>query len=191
MLSPMTRELMGAAEDDMTLAESDKQRNLLEIANLRMLYLLAQKEGLISKCEWTTIAGKGDTEVIADIDAKVNFHLNGTAWRVAIMNHPQCNQETITTALKSAFAKLGVELVLMVSRDIEHQQKLQQAVASLDGSANLIKRTAFATHQDLYKNGITKTRWQNAEQRQLNLWPEAAETAKPTWIGSVPQSMPA
>src|SRR5277367_6100690 len=48
-LSPMTRDLIGVNQEDTDLTESVIQRHLLEIANLRMLYLLAQKEGLIAK----------------------------------------------------------------------------------------------------------------------------------------------
>src|SRR5438270_8227901 len=44
MLSPMTRQLMRAADCEFDLAHAETQRHLLEVANLRMLFLVDQKE---------------------------------------------------------------------------------------------------------------------------------------------------
>src|SRR5271154_3585840 len=59
MLSPMTRSIVGCSASEIDLFDSDVQRHLLEIANLRMLHLMGVKDGQIKDFEWTTV-GEGD-----------------------------------------------------------------------------------------------------------------------------------
>ena len=46
-------------------------------------------------------------------------------------------------------------------------QAIQQMAASSSDLANVC---AFATHQDVYKQGVVKARWENTDQRQAAIF---------------------
>jgi hypothetical protein len=157
MLAPMTRGLLGKGQSEIDLFDSDIQRNLLEIANLRMLHLIGVKDNQISDFEWTTAPADGSS----GLDAKVRFRAHGLENRLGIVNHPAAD----VTALKKLEASMqneGVQSILIVSRDEAHQKAVQTVVCS---SPMLSKRVFFATHHELYKIGVVNTKWQACDQK--------------------------
>jgi hypothetical protein len=153
MLSPMARGMVSGADCEMDLADTDIQRHLLEVANLRMIFLTDQKAGLISDFCWNTIPSDG----LATIPATVNFKRNNTAHKAAIINNFGISADKVQAAAEKAIADGIADMVWIVSSDEAEQEKLQQALSS----ASVANRLAFTTHQEIYKAGIVKSKWQS------------------------------
>jgi len=163
MLSPMTRSITGCPTSPLDLFDADVQRNLLEIANLRMLHLMGVNDKQISDFEWTTV--RADSENKKIIDARVKFTCGGNEHRLGIINHPAADAN-LTKELEASLSD-GIHHILIVSRDEAHQKALQAAVC---GSQLLAKRCLFATHHELYKSGIATTKWQSCDGTCANLF---------------------
>ena len=178
MLSPMSRNICGAQDHDIDLYDSNVQRHLLEVANLRMMYLIGVNEGDLSAFEWTTC--KIADDVSKRLDAIVKFTVGSKAHKVGISNHPDAN-ETLVANIEKSLATDGIDSVLIVSRDEMHQQALQ---AKLAGSS-VSRRCVFATHHELYKHGIAKSKWQCADQRLSDIFGAIVIdcTEAKTWTG--------
>lgn len=156
MLSPMARTLCAAGEAQDDIFENDFQRHHLEVANLRMLYLIAQKNGLVLNFQWDTIRRTKKDET--GLDARVTFSALGLDHKVGLVNNPDADS-TLVTKLSSALAKEDIETIMLISRDEAAQKALQTLVAT---NPNLSQHTIFATHQDLYRDGIAGDSWQTA-----------------------------
>jgi len=193
ILSPMTRNLIGA-EDDVDLNDSDLQRHLLEVANLRMLMLMAQKDEQISNLEWTTAKTTDTTK--ANLDATISFNRGGVNYKAGIINHSQSeNDMTDGVSLKDKIEEIfngnGVEMVFIISRDQIRQQMVQKTLAD-KLSETTTNKVLFATHQEIYKAGIVKSRWQNAAERTISCFVEPLkETQVSGRMSITPQAMPA
>jgi hypothetical protein len=172
-LSSMSRDIIGSADSEVDLSQSEIQRHLLEIANLRMMFLVTQNENTISNLKWNTCNND-----LGSIDAKASFVAGANAWRIGIINHPTEDKDSLINRIKSGFGKETIEMIFIISRDIAHQKLLQSLLST--ENPNLIRRIAFATHQDMYKSGVIKTAWQNADGRQLSLWPDVVQ-AESEW----------
>ncbi|MBA4073923.1 MAG: hypothetical protein C0508_02710 [Cyanobacteria bacterium PR.023] len=160
MLSTMARTIAGAPEATDAMLDNEFQRHHLEVANLRMLYLVAQKDAQISQFQWTTCKQPKKSE--CGLDAMVTFKLNNTAnssTKLGLVNNLSLDPEAISK-LTSAIENEKLDSILLISRDDLAQKALQQLVVQAGG--DLAKRTLFATHQELYKDGIVATRWQGA-----------------------------
>jgi len=164
MLSPMTRNLVGCENSEIDLFDSEVQRHLLEVANLRMLHLMGVKDNQISDFEWTTLGAR--TSVGMTMDAKVRFKCNATEHRLGILNHPAADTELIRK-LEQGLQMEGINAILVVNRDEVHQKSLQALNCS---SPMLQRRCYFATHHELYKLGIAQTKWQGCDQKTANLF---------------------
>jgi hypothetical protein len=154
MLSPMSRQLAKAGETVVDLNNADVQRHLLEIANLRMLYLMDQKEGNLSELQWETI--RRDDIMAGGIDAIVSFKRNGAAHRIGIMNHPHKAGGELAALMQKAVSENNLESVWVISRDDAHLNQISHSIA---GSA-ISTRVLLTTHQDVYKAGMCKAKWQ-------------------------------
>ncbi|MBV8281168.1 MAG: hypothetical protein JO347_03780 [Candidatus Eremiobacteraeota bacterium] len=78
--------------------------------------------------------------------------------------------------LESALTDDDIDMVWVVSRDEDHQMKLQQRIAAVVGTdSKLNQRLAFATHQELYKSGMVKTRWQTVDQHIASIFVESIQ----------------
>lgn len=175
MLSPLTRAIAGAPEADDVMLDNEFQRHHLEVANLRMLYLVAQKDAQISAFHWTTCKQPKRDET--GLDAKVEFtQVSGMTTKVGLVNN-LCLDQAAITKLTQSLADEEIDSLMLISRDDIAQKALQQVVAQAGGE--LAKRTLFATHQELYKDGIVATRWQSV----------AGPIAKPevAYIGTMAQ----
>jgi hypothetical protein len=173
MLSPMTRQLVNANESSYDLADCETQRHLLEVANLRMLFLMDQKESLISDCNWMT--SKKTTISDASTDACVTFKRGGTTMKVGIINHPTMSIETVTAVASDALSN-GCDSIWIVSRDEAHKTSLQKALAS----SAVASKLAFTTHADIYKSGVVKSKWQSATEQFISATPDAVTWGSPS-----------
>jgi hypothetical protein len=166
MLSPMTRQLQRAAETAFDLSDCEIQRHLLEVANLRMLFLMEQKEGLIGDCNWTTTKKTKIDD--ASTDACITFKRNEVTQKIAIINHPTMSTENIVNVATEA-TNAGCDSVWIISRDEAHQRQLQKALVS----CAVASKIAFTTHQDIYKSGIVKAKWQSTSEQFASVMPES------------------
>lgn len=157
MLSPMARGMVSGMECEMDLSETDIQRHLLEVANLRMIFLTDQKSGLISDFSWKTIPSDG----FATIPATVSFKRNNTTHRAAIINNFGLCAEKVQAAAEKVLGDGAVDMVWIVSSDEAQQEKLQQALCN----SSIANRLAFTTHQEVYKAGIVKSKWQSVNRQ--------------------------
>lgn len=163
MLAPLARTISGCTEEsEVDLFDSDVQRHLLEVANLRMMHLIGVKENEISDFTWTTC--KASDPTAKHLDAKVSFKVGSKSHKLGIINHPATTDKLVADIEKAL--QDGCESVLVVSRDETHQAETQAMLSKSTVSKNCF----FATHHELYKNGIAKTVWQGADQGAANLF---------------------
>ena len=171
LLSDMAKNVTGIEQDEVDRFDAEWQRHHLEVANLRMLYLISQKNEKISNFEWQTV--KEEEKAKTGLDAKVSFVCNGIAYDIGIINNPQLDKESISR-IEGSLKDNGCEMVLMIARDDETKVALQDAINGSTDSA-LAKYCFFSTHQKLYKKGMVASKWENSEKRDLNLFPKQEE----------------
>ena len=175
MLSGISRSVAEVAEESLDLYDSEVQRHFLEVANLRMLGLIDQKDERLTNFKWTTVKTTGEKKAV---DANVSFSLNGKTHKVAIVNHAAATTD-LNILIDDAITS-GAEHVLLVSRDDAHQEILQKIVAQ-SGSVN-VKRCLFATHHEIYREGLVVTHWMTADQKQASVFATpASEAAAANW----------
>jgi hypothetical protein len=155
MLSPLSKNMNGTSEDTLDLLDSTVQRHLLEVANIKMLGLIAQQAGEISNFNWLTRAGTAQTA----LDAIMGFRANDRSFNIAIINHPS-DKDKLLTGLDSLFTENTVDRVIIVCRDTNYQDALTNFLAEQARKFDLSK-IYFATHQELYKSSITRARYLN------------------------------
>ncbi len=169
MLSPMAKSVSGISQDDTDRFDANWQRHHLEVANIRMLYLIAKNEGKVSNVVWKTC--KSEEKAKTFLDAKVSFESNGIAYDIGLVNNPSSDDASLN-GLAKAVSDNGCEMILMVTRDDDAQAELQAKISQMTDSS-LAKYCFFATHQELYKKGMINAHWQNAECRPLSLFPKS------------------
>lgn len=169
MLSPMARGMVAGSDCEMDLSDTDVQRHLLEVANLRMIFLTDQKAGLISDFSWNTIKSEG----LATVPAVVSFKRNGSLHRAALVNNFGVPAEKVQAAAEKVIADGQADMVWIISCDETQQEKLQQALAG----SSVAARIAFTTHQEVYKAGVVKSKWQSVNKQYA---PVIAESVVPS-----------
>jgi hypothetical protein len=176
MLSPMTRGLSGFEDNQDELLSNEFQRHHLEVANLRMLYLVAQKDQQICDFTWKTMKAERITET--GLDAKAVFNCGGSATKVGLVNNllSGCAQDKLST-LAGALTAENIDSILLISRDDQDRSALQKAI--IDFGGDLATRAFFATHQELYRDGIVGTRWQLANGESADLFKPGQVTFMP------------
>jgi len=161
MLSPMTRQMLNASDTAYALSDGETQRHLLEVANLRMLLLQDQKEGLIANCTWESSRKAQFDE--AGYDAIVSFKQNEISHHIGIINNPPGGVSGALRAVNQALEEKAIHNVWIISADDSFQRSLQQGLAS----TAIAGRVAFATHQEIYKTGAIKANWQSTNGQAL------------------------
>lgn len=179
MLSGISRSAANVGEEDLDLYDSEIQRHFLEVANLRMLGLIDQKDEKLTKFSWTTVKTLTPGKAV---DAFVTFTQNARTHKIAIVNHPAATTE-LTASVDEAI-KSGAEHVLLVSRDDAHQAALQKVIAS-SGSIN-IKRCLFATHHEIYREGLVSTQWTTCDATKSSVFAKPVESAPTAAWGNMP-----
>lgn len=155
MLSPLARTASGAIDSPDNLDDNEWKREHLEIANIRMLFIISQKEGYLQSFQWHTCADKKEV-----YDATVSTTVNGINCKVGIISNPaskNCLLEKFDEDLKNK----RMTQIMVVSGNKENQGNLQKQFAGLIDKAN-VNSIIFGTHQDLYKSGLAGMQWQNA-----------------------------
>jgi hypothetical protein len=153
----MTRNISGFDEQELDLCDSDVQRHLLEVANVRMLFLVGVRDGLIKDFEWNTI--KATKGAVGKLDATATFSSSGLSYKVGIINHPAIN-DGLLSSLEQQVQECGIDKLFIVSRDDVHQAQLQKLIA---GNALLKSRCLFSTHHELYRVGVVISSWQTCD----------------------------
>lgn len=175
MLSPMTRQLLSTDDTDVDLSDCDTQRNLLEIANLRMLFLVDQKNGLINDCQWTTVRQTDTTNTT--LDAVVSFQRVNTAHRAGIINHPTMSRDALIAVCQEALNAKTADMIWIINRDEGHQAILQEMLAD----SSCADRIALATHQEIYKSGVVKAKWQSCRQQYISVCTDSLTADSVSW----------
>lgn len=172
---PLVYMLTNTQNEELDRFNSDWQRHHLEVANLRMLYLMAQQEGEISNFKWQTMKGKNN------IDALISFDCQGISHKIAIINNME-NADQLES-LASLKKELELTSIMIVSRDIETQKQIQKMVASSALSDSIF----FCVHQEMYQSGIVSNVWQNAKEMSADLFPASGSNNIETdgiWINT-------
>jgi len=181
MLSPMTRGISGFADNQDELLSNDFQRHHLEVANLRMLYLVAQKDQQICDFVWKTMKHERVTET--GLDAKATFNCGGFATRVGLVNNLQGDCATAKLdKLAQSLSQENIEAVLLISRDDHDKSAMQDAIIKFGGE--LATKTFFATHQELYRDGIVGVGWVMANGQKAELFKQGEVAFMPGFGGS-------
>ena len=141
-----------------------------------MLYLVAQKDQQICEFTWKTIKAERHTE--SGLDAKATFNCGGTATRVGIVNNLQSTEATAKlTKLANSLSAENIESVLLISRDDQDKLAMQKTVLEFGGE--LATKTVFATHQELYRDGIVGVGWVTANGQKAELFKQGEVTFMP------------
>jgi hypothetical protein len=161
MLAPLARTISGASQSENNPYDNDWQQKHLEIANIRMIFLIAQKEGLLNSLKWQTCADNTNT-----YDAVISFKYQSIDCNVGLMSHPNLNED-LSVSLKDQLNNSNITHTIIVSRHKAHQESLQKSLIQLKSDAN-VNSILFATHQDLYKSGLAKVRLNNVINKPIN-----------------------
>ncbi|HEY9868518.1 MAG TPA: hypothetical protein V6D08_05085 [Candidatus Obscuribacterales bacterium] len=173
-LSPMTRDLIGAGDSVVDLRHFEIQRHLLEVANLRMIFHMDEREGRISDLQWTTI--KPSAHGPCGLDAKVLFIWKGKPRSVGIINQSSRKLDNIIRRLNSAVGENSVDMVCLISADPATQQALQEHIAASVGHDPILRDcVALAPHKQLYKLGVVQTSWQGIGMRDTSIFIEGPQ----------------
>jgi hypothetical protein len=168
MLAPMSKQENQLTDSSLDLFDSGVQRHLLEVANIRMLCLIAKKDGDLHDFEWITL--KPSLTAAGYFDAIVKVRARANQSKMGIVNHPS-DKEKFLTGIAKAFAENEVENIMVVSRDEAHQKDLQEVVAK-NASTIDARRILFVTHHELYRSGIAKACMQTQDRQNINLFGE-------------------
>jgi len=176
MLSPMSKTMSGTTEDTLDLTDSTVQRHLLEVANIKMLGLIAQQAGEISNFNWVTHSGGAKTT----LDAVMTFTANDRFFKFAVINHPS-DKEKLVAELDSMFIEGAVERVIVICRDTSYQDILQKFLAEQPRQFDLSK-IYLATHQELYKTSITTARYTDGHRQSVSFLGHSANNTVPLHV---------
>lgn len=174
LMSPMARTHSGFPQHELDLFDTEVQRHWLEVANIRMIHLIAQKDGEISQFSWLTL--KPDQSGKKTADAKVSFTSSGNLHKMAIANHPTLN-DSLMQDWSIALQDKDVGKLLVISRDEAHQRSLQK----LTVNSSIASCCFFTTHHDLYRSGVVRSLWQTAQQSRIDLF--GAKDQSQNWTG--------
>ena len=162
MLAPLARTISGADQKDDDFNNNDWQRNHLEIANIRMIFLIAQKEGYIEKFNWQTCLNVKQERLV--YSAKVSFMSQTCSEVMGLICHPQLSEDLLNLLAKELDNQ---EIKIIISRDLHHQENVQKLLINLNNHKN-INNILLTTHSDLYKSGLSKVRWHNILGQQVS-----------------------
>jgi hypothetical protein len=176
MLSPMSKSISGTSDDALDLLDSNVQRHLLEVANIKMLGLIAQQAGEINNFDWVTHSGSTQTT----LDAIMTFSTNDRSLKIAVINHPS-DKEKLLADLESLFYANTIDRAIIVCRDTNYQDTLQRFLAEQTRKFDLSK-IYFATHQELYKTSIAKAHYLNGHRQSANFQANNANNTIPLTI---------
>lgn len=165
MLSPMSRTISDTAAESIDLFDSEVQRHFLEVANIRMVCLVAKRAGEIDDLTWSTC--RTNVPEKRSLDAVVTLISKGRVRKVGIINHPNCDEVQLES-LQASFINHGVDIIGIVSRDENHQETIRKHLSQYKDGLDFSK-ILLVTHHSLYKCGIAKACWNSAKYETINL----------------------
>lgn len=164
MLAPLARAVSGAQHSEIDIYDHDWQRNHLEIANIRMIFLIAQKEGLLKTFQWKTCLPAADNKQL--YDAIISCTWQSTNCSIGLISHPEPNKE-LSLQLAQELNNKDITHIMIISRDQSHQESLQKLLLEFKSRTN-VNSILLATHHDLYKSGLAKVAWHNVFGEQIS-----------------------
>lgn len=165
MLAPLARTISGAKANENNIFDCDWQQRHLEIANIRMIFLIAQKEELVRNFQWITCHPAMDSNKQV-FDAFISCAWTSVNHRIGLISHPEISTE-LAAQLEQELVSGNVTDIMIISRDQSHQENLQKLLSGFQAKTSK-NNIVFATHQDLYKSGLNKTCWLNLNREQIN-----------------------
>lgn len=177
MLAPLAKTITGAKNGDGETIDSDQQQKYLEIANIKMIFLMAQKEGLLQNFQWTTcVQVENDTQLF---DALISCGSQSVHHNLGLLSHPSSDNQ-FAARIEQGLAGKNITGMMIICRDQAHQSSLRKLLADHKLQAQASK-VIFAIHQDLYKGGLNKVQWFNVAGEQINFFnlSKAASTFLP------------
>jgi hypothetical protein len=186
MLSPISRTISDSAAESLDLFDSEVQRHFLEVANIRMVCLVAKKDGDVEDLSWTTCKSKSDAAVSGP-DAIVTLTTKRGVRKIGIFNHPDSGKIDSANLL-ACFAQEGVDVIGIVSRDEGHQEILRKQISQYADGFDF-RKVLLVTHHNLYKLGITKACWGSAQSETIDLIDGSVASSNATmpWGQDIPQ----
>jgi hypothetical protein len=173
MLAPMSKQVAEMGDSQLDLFDSGVQRHLLEVANIRMLCMIAKKEADIEDFEWVTL--RPSLTDASNFDAILSVKTRAHQRKIGIINHP-ADKEKFLSGMAKVIEENQVQNILVVSRDEVYQKDLQELV-SKNMSLTDAKRVLFVTHHELYRSGIAKACMQTEDRQTVNVFGEACLAA--------------
>jgi hypothetical protein len=164
MLAPLACTVSGTNPNESDVYNNDWQRDHLEIANIRMIFLIAQKEKHLQAFQWQTCSNATDKKQI--YSAIISSVCQSFNYNIGLISHPQLSND-LPAQLAQELNSKTMTHIMIVSRDQTHQENLQKILADLKTHPN-VNRILLTTHQDLYKSGLAKLRWHNLSGQQLS-----------------------
>lgn len=163
VLSSMARKLNGFGENQDDVLDNEFQRHHLEVANLRMLFLVAQKNGLIKDFNWQTCKRERQTDT--GLNAKITFQCQNAEVKIGVVNNPQTQTAHIEKLTKSLVSE-DLNWLLVIGRD---ETELNALKTAMKEQSTLAGKVLFSTHQDLYRDGVMNASWQTVGNEQFDL----------------------
>jgi hypothetical protein len=166
MLAPLAKDMVGTKNGDNEALDGHQQQKYLEIANIRMIFLIAQTEGFLQNFRWTTcLPGENNTQLF---DAAIAYSNQSVNHRLGLLSHPELSDEFLSR-IEQGLVSGNITNLMIISRDQTHQANLQKLLAD-DKSQAYANKIIFAVHQDLYKSGLDKVQWRNVADEQMNFF---------------------
>lgn len=174
MLSSISKDLSAtkSLDEEVDLFNPEVQRHFLEIANIRMLCLIAQKETQITNFTWKTSQSQSGI-----LDAVISFQIDNKNRSVGIINYHSTDLDL--SILKDALSQTNIDSIAIVSRDEKEQKFIQNNLAQNTYQLDLSK-IFLVTHHELYKSGLAKAKWANATRQEVNLLNNSSPNNLPT-----------
>jgi hypothetical protein len=173
MLAPMSKQVAEMADSQLDLFDSGVQRHLLEVANIRMLCMIAKKDADLEDFDWVTLTPS--LSAASNFDAILSVKAKALQRKIGIINHPADKDKFLAGAAK-AIEENQIQNILVVSRDEAHQKDLQELVAK-NMRLSEARRLLFVTHHELYRSGIAKACMQTEDRQTINVFGEACVPA--------------
>jgi hypothetical protein len=122
-----------------------------------MIFLIAEKEGVLQHFQWTTCDNSKTNEQI--YDALISCTWQSANHTFGLISHPEINTDFFNR-MEQESTNRQITQIMIISRDQAHQSSLQKLLTGLRSKA-IVNNIMLATHQDLYRSGLTKVNWQN------------------------------
>ncbi len=91
MLAPLARSISGAHQNEGDVYSNDWQLDHLEIANIRMIFLIGKKDGYLSALQWKTCSDENEQKQI--YSAIISATCQNCNCNIGLISHPQLDND--------------------------------------------------------------------------------------------------